>query len=261
VVRKGDAVTTVGPVTLTVADATHQVAFYTERLGLAVHGHDGAYVRLGAGGDDLLVLVEDRDAPPAPGTAGLFHFAVLVPSRPALALALARLVETRTPLQGASDHLVSEALYLADPEGNGIEIYRDRPREAWVREGAQLKMTTDPLDVESLYRDGVDALPSWNGLPEATIIGHVHLRVAHIAPAEHFYCDELGMQLTARYGSRASFVSFHGYHHHVAFNTWGGVGAPLPPPGALGLREFALNVESGTPRDLVDPSGHIVRLK
>jgi catechol 2,3-dioxygenase len=259
-VRKDDAMTTIGPVTLTVADATRLTAFYTERLGFAVHAHDGPAVRLGAGGDDLLVLVEDRDAPSAPGTAGLFHFAVLVPSRPALALALAKLVETRTRLQGAADHLVSEALYLADPEGNGIEIYRDRPRETWVREGGQIKMTTDPLDVDTLYDEGAPVLSTWNGLPEGTIIGHIHLRVAQIAPAEHFYCDELGMQLNARYGKQASFVALGDYHHHVAFNTWGGVGAPLPPPGALGLREFGLKIDGGTPGVVTDPSGHAVRL-
>ena len=176
--------TRIGPVTLTVSDLPRSLAFYTERLGFRVHANDGGTARLGAGSGDLLVLVEDTEALPAPGSTGLFHFAVLFPSRPDLALALAHLVETRTRLQGASDHLVSEALYLADPEGNGIELYRDRSRDEWVWEHGQIKMTTEPLDVDALYEEGKAGRASWNGLPAATIIGHIHLRVAHIEPAE-----------------------------------------------------------------------------
>ena len=231
--------TRIGPVTLTVKDLPRSLAFYTERLGFRVHANDGGTARLGAGSGDLLVLVEDSEALPAPGSTGLFHFAVLFPSRPDLALALAHLVETRTRLQGASDHLVSEALYLADPEGNGIELYRDRSRDEWVWEHGQIKMTTEPLDVDALYEEGKAGRASWNGLPAATlIIGHIHLRVAHIEPAEKFYCGELGFTLDCRYGRMASFVSREGYHHHIAFNTWGGVGAPPPPPRSTGLREF-----------------------
>jgi catechol 2,3-dioxygenase len=270
--------TTVGPVTLTVADLARSLGFYSERLGFRVHDAAPGVARLGAGAADLLVLTESQRARPAPGSTGLFHFAVLLPSREALASALARLADTRTPLQGAADHLVSEALYLADPEGNGIELYRDRPRAEWTWENGAVRMTTDPLDVAALLDEGVAAASTWRGLPEGTVLGHVHLRVAHIAPAERFYCDLLGFDLTARYGAMASFVSLGGYHHHVAFNTWGGVGAPPLPEGAAGLREFVVRypgaedleralsrlraagvavAEDGRVRD---PSGNVVRL-
>jgi len=231
--------TTIGPVSLTVADLPRALAFYTERLGFRVHAEAGGTARLGAGAADLLVLVERKGARRAPGPTGLFHFAVLLPSREALSLSLARLADTHTPLEGAADHLVSESLYLADPEGNGIELYRDRPRPTWVWEAGAVRMTVDPLDVEALLREAAVSKTAC-GLPEGTIIGHVHLRVADIASTERFYCDLLGFDLTARYGARASFVSSGGYHHHVAFNTWSGVGAPPPPEDAAGLSEFVV---------------------
>jgi catechol 2,3-dioxygenase len=270
--------TTIGPVSLTVADLPRVLAFYTERLGFRVHADDGGTIRLGAGASDLLVLVERKDAQRPHGTTGLFHFAVLLPSREALALALARLAETRTLLHGASDHRVSESLYLADPEGNGIELYRDRPRDTWVWEDGTLRMTVDPLDVEALLQEAATSATVWSGLPEGTVIGHVHLKVAHIAPAERFYCDLLGFELTARYGARASFVAMEGYHHHVAFNTWSGVNAPPPPEGATGLREFVVHfgdaddvarvvariASAGVPvapdGSVQDPSGNRLRL-
>jgi catechol 2,3-dioxygenase len=270
--------TTVGPISLTVADLPRALAFYTERLGFRVHAEDDGTARLGAGASDLLVLVERKGARRAPGSTGLFHFAVLLPSREALARSLARLADTRTPLQGAADHLVSEALYLADPEGNGIELYRDRPREEWTWENGAIRMTTDPLDVEGLLEEGVAIGSAWHGLPHGTVLGHVHLRVAEIAPAERFYCDLLGFDLTTRYGTMASFVSAGGYHHHIAFNTWGGVGAPPPPRGAAGLKEFvvhlpglgeveralhrlrAAEVPIGDGAVVHDPSGNAIRL-
>ena len=232
--------TTIGPVSLTVADLPRALAFYTERLGFRVHAEAGRTARLGAGAADLLVLVEHKGAQRAPGTIGLFHFAVLLPSREALSLSLTRLADTHTLLEGAADHLVSESLYLADPEGNGIELYRDRPRPTWVWEAGAVRMTVDPLDVDALLREAAVSKTAWSGLPEGTIIGHVHLRVADIGPTERFYCDLLGFDLTARYGARASFVSSGGYHHHVAFNTWSGVGAPPPPEDAAGLSEFVV---------------------
>jgi len=271
--------TTVGPVSLTVSDLPRALAFYTERLGFRVHTEAPGAARLGAGGDDLLVLVERKGAQRAPWSTGLFHFAVLLPSREALARALFRLTDTRTPLQGAADHLVSEALYLADPEGNGIELYRDRPREEWTWENGAIRMATDPLDLEALLSQGAAAGAAWRGLPEGTILGHVHLRVAHIAPAERFYCDLLGFDLTTRYGTMASFVSAGGYHHHVAFNTWGGVGAPPLPETAAGLKEFVVRVSGADEVERIlervraagmpvsggglvrDPSGNAVRLE
>ena len=173
---------------------------------------------------------------------------------------------------------MSESLYLADPEGNGIELYRDRPRESWTWADGLVGMATDPLDLDTLLSQGeADATP-WTGLPAGTAIGHVHLRVAEIASAERFYCDVIGFDLTARYGDGASFVAAERYHHHVAFNTWSGVGAPPPPPGAAGLEEFvvrvggadavervltrarAAGVPFGARNVLRDPSGNAVRL-
>lgn len=237
--------TRIGAVHLTVAYLDRAVAFYEERLGLAAHRREGAVAVLGAGGEDLLVLVEDRDARPASGATGLYHFALLVPSRPALARTLARLEETGTPLSGAADHGVSEALYLSDPDRNGIEVYRDRPREAWPRRDGELAMTTDPLDLDDLRaalddEDGAGERPA--SLAPGTAIGHVHLHVSRLEPARRFYVEILGFEVTQRYGPAALFVSAGGYHHHVGLNTWKGVGAPPPPPGSTGLRRFELRL-------------------
>jgi catechol 2,3-dioxygenase len=204
---------------------------------------------LGAGGADLLVLTESTSAPRVHGTTGLYHFAILTPSRADLGRALRRLVRTNTVLQGAADHGVSEAIYLADPDGNGIEVYRDRPRVEWPFVGglpadasakAGLRMGADPLDLDGILAepDGADE----EGLAPATVIGHVHLHVSHLADAERFYVGVLGFDLMQRYGPSALFVSAGGYHHHVAVNTWAGIGAPPPPRGAIGLRFFVVDV-------------------
>lgn len=273
--------TKLGSVSLTVSDLERSLAYYTERIGLAVHAREGGTARLGAGGDDILVLVERRGARRVRGTTGLFHFAVLLPSRQALAHALARLVALRTPMQGAADHLVSEALYLGDPDGNGIEIYRDRPRDAWRWEGGEIAMATEPLDLEALLEEGRAGRDGGGGLPKGTVLGHMHLHVARIAPAERFYRDVLGFDLTTRFGPTASFLSAGRYHHHVAVNTWAGIDAPPPPEDGVGLREFevrlpdagevervtarlraaGLPLEEGPAGPLVrDPSGNAVRL-
>lgn len=228
--------TVIGAVHLVVRDLERSLAFYQDRLGFRVLDRDGDTARLGADRSSLLVLAERRDAPRVTGTTGLYHFAVLVPSRVALGQVLSHLLATRTPMRGASDHGVSEALYLDDPEGNGIEIYRDRPRAEWPREGEKLAMATEPLDLDSLVAEPDTG--TWSGLPSGTVIGHVHLRVADIGRAEAFYCDVLGFELMQRYGPSASFVSAGGYHHHIGFNTWGGAGAKPPPDGAAGLRHF-----------------------
>lgn len=225
---------------LTIADLDRSVTFYQERLGFRVHRRAGSMAAIGAGGDDLLVLHASASAPRADRATGLYHFAVLVPSRPDLARALRHLAELRTTLQGFADHAVSEAIYLADPDGNGIEIYRDRPREEWPIDMGRLRMGSDPLDLENLLADAGSA--SWEGLAAGTRIGHVHLHVAHIAAAERFYRDGLGFDITQRYGGSATFLSAGGYHHHVAVNTWAGVGAPPPPPGAIGLRHVVVSV-------------------
>jgi len=228
------------------------VGFYEQHLGLSVHHADSHQATLGApGGIALLVLHESPSAPRVRGTTGLYHFAVLVPTLRDLARALLRLIETDTVMQGFADHGVSEALYLADVDGNGIEIYRDRPRDRWPMSGGRLQMVSDPLDLDDLLAElapgesrGRVAGPDAALIPDGTVIGHVHLHVSHLADAERFYVGILGFDLMQRYGPSALFVSAGGYHHHIGLNTWSGVGASPPPPGAIGLRHFAVRLPS-----------------
>jgi catechol 2,3-dioxygenase len=225
---------------LTVPDLGKSIPFYQDRLGLRLQRHDDTTAAFGAGGPDLLVLHASSSAPRVQGTTGLYHFALLVPSRPDLARTLKHLAQTRTVMQGFADHFVSEAIYLADPDGNGIEIYRDRPRAEWPMMDGVLKMGSDPLDIESLLAEAGST--EWDGLPDGTRMGHVHLHVSRISETERFYVEGLGLDLIARFGKSASFLSAGGYHHHVGANTWAGVGAPPPPPGALGLKHVVLRV-------------------
>jgi catechol 2,3-dioxygenase len=231
---------TLGAVRLTVPDVARSRAFYERAIGLRASELDDGTVALGVVAEPPLIeLRGDSSAPPLNRRAtGLYHLAILVPSRLDLALALARLAEARWALDGASDHLVSEALYLSDPDGNGIEIYRDRPREQWRRDGDELAMATLPLDIDDL----IGELSKANGpqplAPSGTRIGHVHLQVADLADAEAFYHGVLGFDVVVRGYPGALFVSAGGYHHHIGLNTWHSAGASPPPPGAVGLRSF-----------------------
>jgi catechol 2,3-dioxygenase len=232
--------TFLGPVRVNAGDAEPLAAFYEQTVGLRPLRTSNGVVALGAEeGKPLVELVPSPDAPlRRPGTTGLFHLAILVPSRLDLARALRQVSESGWRLTGASDHLVSEALYLRDPEGNGIEIYRDRDREEWRRVGGEIEMDTLPLDLEGVLSElaGDDASPG--GMPPGTHIGHVHLNVADIPASQTFYRDALGFDVTVRTYPGALFVSAGGYHHHVGLNTWMGEGAPPPPPGARGLERF-----------------------
>ncbi len=232
---------TLGPVHLTVASLERQVHFYRSIIGLRLHRLEGGTAFLGTGGPDLLILTERPDAPRPRRTTGLYHFAILVPDRRTLARTLHHLGEIGTPLQGFADHDVSEAIYLPDAEGNGIEIYCDRPRSAWQYPGGRLKMGTAPLDVDGLLRLAEEHPVSWDGLPPRTTIGHIHLHVADIPATEHFYRDLLGFEVMARLPG-AIFLAVDGYHHHLGANTWNGPGVPPPPQEALGLRWFTLNL-------------------
>jgi catechol 2,3-dioxygenase len=238
-----DADTSLGPVSLTVRDLDGTREFYEGVVGLRTLDGAGAATTLGTGdGQSLVELVGDPDAPPRPrGTTGLFHLAILVPDRIELARSLRRLAEAGGRLEGAADHLVSEAVYLADPEGNGIEIYRDRPREEWRRDGDELRMATLPLDLRHVIAELDPSEPS-SGLPGGTRIGHVHLHVADLDEAERFYAGLIGLDVTARAYPGALFMSAGGYHHHIGVNTWAGEGAPPPPPGAAGLRHFVVEL-------------------
>ncbi len=232
-----DPGTAIGAVHLTISDLRRSVRFYETHLGFTVHRRDDRSAWLGAGAADLLILTQCETAPRVRGTTGLYHFAILVPSRADLARSLRRLVATDTIMQGAADHGVSEALYLADEDGIGIEIYRDRPRDQWPMASGRLRMGADPLDLEALLEEAGRA-DSAAGLPQGTVIGHVHLHVSTLDEAQTFYVDLLGFELTQRYGPSALFVAAGGYHHHIGLNTWAGVGAPPPPPGAIGLKHF-----------------------
>jgi len=246
--------TRIGAVSLTVRDLDRTTAFYERSLGMAPERDGGERVHLGVAGRRLLTLIHNPAARIASRSTGLYHFAVLVPSRAALADALRRLARTQTGLDGASDHGVSEALYLTDPEGNGIELYRDRPRDAWPRHDGVLAMGTARLDLQSLL---LEAETPGAGLPRGTVIGHVHLRVSDIPAAEGFYCEQLGFSLMQRYGDSASFVSAGGYHHHVAFNTWESRGAPPAPADAAGLGHFeVLFPDAAARQEVVDRLSH-----
>jgi catechol 2,3-dioxygenase len=250
--------TTLGPLRLTVADAVGMRAFYERTIGLRALGepHADGVVRLGApgGGRTLVELVEDASAPPrARHSSGLFHLALLVPDRRALAQALRRVVAAGWRIDGASDHLVSEALYLSDPEGNGIELYRDRPRAEWRRaENGELAMATLPLDLDALAREpAADAPAADPGMETATTLGHVHLQVSELAAAEAFWAGALGFDVTVRSYPGALFLSAGGYHHHVGLNTWASAGGPFADAAARGLREVAIALPDGAERDRV----------
>jgi catechol 2,3-dioxygenase len=236
--------TTLGPVRLLVADLPRVRAFYERALGLSVLARDDEAVALGpAGGAPLVELTGRADAPPrARGASGLFHLALLYPSRLELARALRRVAAAHEPLTGASDHLVSEALYLADPEGNGIELYRDRPREEWRRaDSGELAMATLPLDLDGLVAElADDGDPTDAGAPAGTTMGHVHLEVAELPAAERFYGELLGFETMVRGYPGALFLAAGGYHHHIGLNTWGTRGGPPNAPGSRGLRRLTI---------------------
>ncbi len=194
-----------------------------------------------------------------------------MPSRRELARAVRRVVDSGWSFTGASDHLVSEALYLDDPEGNGIEIYRDRPRDEWARDGGELRMATLPLDLDAVMAELDEERPTADG----AVVGHVHLQVAEIPATEAFYAGGLGLDVTVRGYPGALFLSAGGYHHHIGANTWGSAGAAPPPAGARGLRRYTIvvpdeaelakiggrigEVADGT-IDVVDPAGNAVRV-
>ena len=272
---------TMGRVALSVADLGRSLAYYQQGIGLQLHRRENGTAYLGVGSDDLLVLQEKPGAQPQRRAAGLYHFALLLPSRRELARTLQHLQTSGTPIGGASDHAVSEALYLTDPDGHGIEIYRDRPRDEWEYPNNALKMTVEPFDVAGVMGALEEGESSWMGLHSDTIMGHVHLHVSHLPAAEHFYGELLGFGRMARYGQQASFLAYNGYHHHLGVNTWAGVGVPAAAAEAARLEWYEIRVRETAVFDqirhnldqasypyheqdeyltLQDPSGNHIRL-
>jgi catechol 2,3-dioxygenase len=248
------AATHMGAVHVTVSDLERSLGYYTEQIGLRVLKQEAGSAELGSD-RTLLVLTEQPGARPADGYSGLFHFALLVPSRPDLARWLAHAARDRVALQGLSDHSVSEAIYLRDPDHHGIEIYADRPREQWEGEVAE-RMTTLPLNVDDLFTELDDpATESFDGLPGGTVMGHVHFCVADVEAAVEFYRDTIGFDLMARYGAEAAFLSAGGYHHHVGVNTWQSLGAPYAPDDRARLIRATIEVPDAAGAELHDPSG------
>ena len=229
----------VGPVELTVTDLDRSVSFYADAIGLRLHRREDGRAAMGAGGEDLLLLVEEPGASRAGRHSGLYHFALLHPSRHELARAAHRLAATRTAISGASDHGISEAIYLPDPDGNGIELAADRGREHWgdLRDPTTLG-GPEPLDIPDLMSlvDGEDAEPH---VSPDTVVGHVHLHVGDIERGLAFYRDVIGFEVMTLIDS-AAFVAAGGYHHHLGFNIWRGRGAPPVPAGVVGLRHWTI---------------------
>jgi catechol 2,3-dioxygenase len=238
------ATTRLGPVRLQVANLARSLAYYERVVGLRVLSRSERAAALGPQQDarPLVELNERPGATPVPrrGRLGLYHFAILLPDRPALGRFVAHLADIRE-YAGMSDHLVSEAVYLTDPDGLGIEVYADRSRSTWRHEGRQLAMATDPLDVPDLVRAaGGEA---WTGMPAGTVIGHVHLFVGDLEAAARFYHAGLGFDKTVWSYPGALFLSAGGYHHHLGTNTWA-TGAPPAGEADARLLEWEVRVPS-----------------
>jgi catechol 2,3-dioxygenase len=232
---------------LRVRDLEAVLPFYADRLGLVIRRRDGSRIELAPdGGAFTLELVHAPQAPVRPHSSiGLYHFALLLPDRPALAAIIRRLLEGGWPVDGASDHGVSEAFYLRDPEGNGIELYRDRPRETWPIRESGVQMGTAPLNVAELVAEARGSGP----LSPATRFGHIHLHVADLAEGERFYAGTLGLDVMQRSYPGALFLSTGGYHHHVGLNTW--ARGRRSPEGATGLIRYAWAVPGGAKEQLI----------
>ena len=235
--------TCLGYVHLTVSDLDRSCVFYQNSMGFKLHRRDNGTAFLGAGRDDLLVLSEQPGAVKVPRRTGLYHFAILTPSRQELARVLRNFVQSQTRVSGVADHLVSEAIYLDDPDGNGIEIYCDRPRQEWPYEpDGSLRMASDPLDLEGILAEIDQDTDQWQGLDPDTILGHMHLHVANLPESVEFYENVVGFETQIIWNRAAGFLSAGGYHHHLGINIWNGIGVPPPPPDSVGLRYFTVHL-------------------
>lgn len=238
-----DAPIKISRVSLTVNDLDRMANYYQSVLGLQLLHSGGEIRQLGVEGNMLLELRLDRHARQYPSEAGLFHNAFLLPGRADLGCWLRHISLMAIPLTGATDHGVSEALYLRDPEGNGIEVYVDRPRKNWIFDGGEVQMGSKKIDFDELYGA---SLGTWRGAPSGTVIGHVHLQVGNLEEADIFFQDQLGMTRTAK-GHSAGFYAWGGYHHHLAGNIWNSRGAGKRSADATGLAEIELAVSEDAP--------------
>ncbi|MGG1676965.1 VOC family protein [Neobacillus sp. NRS-1170] len=227
----------VGEVNIKIKNLDYALHFYQNILGFQVlEKTDRKAVLTTDGKTPLVTLEQPADVIPKTGrTSGLYHFAILLPTRSDLSVFLRHLLQTGYPL-GAADHYVSEALYLNDPDGNGIEVYRDRPSSEWTWNNGFVSMATEELDGEGIL---AESNAEWKGLPAGTLMGHIHLHVGDLQKAEEFYTKGLGFKTVSHY-PQAAFLSTGGYHHHIAINTWQGVGVETPPKNSVGLNWYTL---------------------
>ncbi|MFS0861105.1 VOC family protein [Fredinandcohnia sp. 179-A 10B2 NHS] len=275
-----EPITFVSQVNLKVQNVERSIAYYKEVIGFKVLEQTSKSAVFSADGKTALLTVEQPEqvAPKQGRTTGLYHFALLLPKRTDLAKIVQHFVEGGIQF-GSSDHLVSEALYLSDPDGNGIEIYVDRDPSEWNWSNGEVEMTVDPLNFPNLL--SVGRQQSWKGLPAKTVMGHIHLHVSDLKSSEEFYSRGLGFEVVNRFGTQALFISDGKYHHHIGLNTWNGVGAPTPSPTSAGLESFNLTLTSEEKRNKIitqlkeiganvseengyfvvtDPSGNRIRL-
>ncbi|HZG12286.1 MAG TPA: VOC family protein [Kurthia gibsonii] len=227
-------------VTLKVSNLSRSIDFYTEIIGFRVLQQEEGRVTLTADGQHALItLVEVPNAQFVRGATGLYHFALLLPSRKDLGNLIQHFIQKNVQI-GAGDHDVSEALYLSDPDGNGIEMYIDRPADTWKWDlNGQVYMTTDPVQFQSVLRE---ADGTWSGLPIDTVMGHIHLSVRNLQESEDFYTSLLDYAVVSRYGGQALFISTGGYHHHIGLNTWHSEGAEALPKDAVGIQSYTVQL-------------------
>ncbi|MED4454916.1 VOC family protein [Metabacillus fastidiosus] len=245
-----EPVTFVGQVNLKVQNLERSLAFYQEIIGFKVLEQTETSASLTADGKTVLLSIQQPNniVPKQERTTGLYHFALLLPRRSDLAKIVQHFIGIGLRF-GSSDHLVSEALYLSDPDGNGIEIYTDRDPSEWKWGNDEVEMAVDPLNFVSLLAEGKQQ--SWKGLPAATVMGHIHLHVSELKKTEEFYIKGLGFEVVNRYGAQALFISDSKYHHHIGLNTWNGVGAPAPSPNSVGLESFTLMLPNEEKRNKI----------
>lgn len=238
-----EPITFVGQVNLKIQNLERSIAFYKDVIGFKVLEQTMTSATFSADGKTALLSIKQPEdiVSKQERTTGLYHFALLLPRRTDLGNIVHYFAEIGLPF-ASSDHLVSEALYLSDPDGNGIEIYVDREPDQWTWRNEEVAMTVDPLNIPDLLTLGKQH--AWNGLPEETVMGHIHLHVSDMKTTETFYTEGLGFEVVNRFGSQALFISHGKYHHHLGLNTWNGVGAPTPPPNSVGLESFTLILSS-----------------